>query len=64
MLVTNKQSDTQNLISITDNVKYLGGYLDDKLSWKTHINDLCFKLSKVSGIIFKQRHFVLRSTLR
>ena len=40
MLVTNKQMDTSNfkicsnqtLISITDNVKYLGVHLDDKLS--------------------------------
>ena len=40
MLVTNKKIDTsnlkicinQNLISKTDNVKYLGVYLDDKLS--------------------------------
>ena len=72
MLVTNKQIDisnfkiciNQNLISITDNMKYLGVHLDDKLSWKTHINNLCFKLSKVSGIIFKLRHFVPPSTLR
>ena len=61
MLVTNKQIDTsnfkicinQNLISITENVKYRGVYVDNKLSWKTHINNLCFKLSKVSGIILK-----------
>ena len=71
-LVTNKQIVTsnfkicinQNLISITDNVKYLGVYVDNKLSWKTHINNLCFKLSKVRGIIFTLRHFVPLSTLR
>ena len=74
MLVTNKQIDTsnfkicinQNLIGrpITDNVKYLGVHVDNKLSWKTHINNLCFKLSKLSGIIFNLRHFVPLSTLK
>ena len=72
MLVTNKQIDTtnfkicinQNLIRITNNVKYFGAHLDDKLSWKIHINNLCFKLSKVRGIIFKLRHFIPLSTLR
>ena len=72
MLVINKQIDisnfkicvNQNLINITDNVKYLGIHVDDKLSWKTHINNLCFKLSKLSGIIFKLRHFVPLSSFR
>ena len=45
-------------------MKYLGVHVDNKLSWKTHINNLCFKLSKVSGIIFKVRHFVPLSTLK
>ena len=72
MLVTNKQiyasyfkiCINQNLVGITDNVKYLGVHLDDKLSWKTHINNFCSKLSKVSGIIFKPKHFVPLSTFR
>ena len=72
MLVINEQIDAtnfkicinQSLISITDNVKYLGVHVDYKLSWKTHINNLCHKLSKVSGIIFKLRHFCSTSTLR
>ena len=44
-------------------MKYLGVHVDNKLSWKTYINNFCFKLSKVSGIIFKLRHFAPISTM-
>ena len=34
-------------------IKFLGVYLDDKLSWNYHINDLCNKLAKSIGILYK-----------
>ena len=30
----------------TDNVTYLGVNINDKLSWKPHVRDLCIKLEK------------------
>ena len=42
-----------NLIKKSECVKYLGVYLDNKLSWKTHIDKLCKKVSKVCGMIYK-----------
>ena len=39
-----------------DSYKYLGVYLDDQLNWKKHINFLCEKLSKMSGMFAKLRH--------
>ena len=35
------------------NIKFLGIYLDDKLSWNYHINDLCKKLSKNIGVLYR-----------
>ena len=59
-----KPSINHNLIKQTDNLRYLGVYLDNKLSWKSHIDILRTKLSKICGIIYKLRHYVLLSTLK
>ena len=59
-----KPSINHNLIQQTDNLRYLGIYLDNKLSWKSHIEILSTKLSKICGIIYKLRHYVPLSTLK
>ena len=41
-----------NLIEETDNVKYLGVHVNNKSSWKIHIDMLMRKLSKASGITY------------
>ena len=48
------------LIKQVDSTKYvyLGIKFDSNLTWKSHINDLCLKLSKTVGILSKVRHFV------
>ena len=48
-----------NLIKQTDDIRYLGVYLNNKLSWKSHI-----KVPKICGIIYKLRHYVPLSTLK
>jgi hypothetical protein len=47
----------------SSSVKYLGVYLDEHLSWPTHINDLQVKLRKANGALSKLRHFVPHETL-
>ena len=37
-------------------VKYVGVTFDSNLTWKSHINELCCKLSKTIGIISKLRY--------
>ena len=41
-----KLSIIKNLIEETDNVKYLGVHLDNKLSWKIHVDMLTRKTFK------------------
>ena len=59
-----KLSINHNLIENTESVKYLGVYLDDKLTWNIHIDNLSKKLSKVCGMIYKLRYYVPLSTLK
>ena len=47
-----KLSINHNLIEETDNLKCFGVHLDNKLSWKIHIDMLMRKLSKVCGVIY------------
>ena len=44
-------------------VKFLGVFIDNSLTWKTHINYICKKVSKVIGIIFRSRFFLTEKTL-
>ena len=41
------------LIKQVDSTKYLGKTFDSNLTWKSHINELCLKLSKTVGILSK-----------
>ena len=51
-------------IERADYIQYLGVLLDDKLSWKYHLQKLHKKLSNICGLIFKQRHYVPLSTCK
>ena len=39
-------------------MKYVGVFIDDKLNWQPHIEYLCKKLSKISGMIYKVRKYL------
>ena len=41
----------------SNKIKYLGILLDPTLSWKPHITELCKKLSRGVGMLFKIRNF-------
>ena len=42
-----------NFISSTDNTKFLGIFVDNHLNFKSHVNSICNKTSKVVGLLFR-----------
>ena len=44
-------------ISPEDNLKYLGVLLDNKLSWKPHVQKVKTQLSRAFGILSKLKHY-------
>ena len=45
-------------------INYLGVLLDNKLSWKFHITELCKKLSRGIGLLYKMRKYCKSETLK
>ena len=48
----------KNNIKQVATFKYLGVYLDNKLSWHEHIQNLQTKIAKFTGLVYKIRSFV------
>ena len=44
-----------SLVLPKQQMKFLGVYLNENLYWKSHIDHVCKKISKSSGIIFRAR---------
>ena len=53
--------DNQTLIQ-KQCIKFLGVYIDENLSWKIHINNICKKIAKSVGIIYRSRHLLSPTT--
>ena len=71
-MIVSKKKKTSNLsikinhkdLKQCDTYKYLGVYVDKKLSWKPHIDYICKKISKACGALSKTRHCVGIETLK
>ena len=44
--------------------KFLGLFFDGELSWKYHIAEVTNKISKMSGVLAKARHYLSLKTLQ
>jgi len=44
--------------------KFLGLYIDDEFTWKYHIDQVATKISKMTGIMAKARHYLSQKTLQ
>jgi len=51
------KANINNHISPEDNLKYLGVLLDNKLSWKPHVQKVKTQLSRACGILPKLKHY-------
>ena len=51
-------------ISESPKIKYLGIILDSGLTWKHHINELCKKLGRSLGMLYKTRKLYNENILR
>ena len=51
-------------ISPEDKLKYLGVLLDNKLSWKPHVQKVKTQLSRACGILSKLKHYTKQSVLK
>ena len=67
MIVSNKRSpaDLNFQVKVKNinlekcsSYKYLGVHIDENLKWKTHIDYICEKVSKVCGMFAKLRHCI------
>ena len=71
MIVSKKKKNSNLSIKINhkdlqqcDSYKYLGVYVDKKISWKPHIDYICKKISKACGALSKTRHCIGIETLK
>ena len=53
-----------SVIQQTDNVKFLGMFLDENLTFKEHVAHISCKISRNLGILFRIRDYVPASVLR
>ena len=51
-------------ITLVDKFKFLGVTVDNKLSFKDHISNICSKISRSYSILFKLSHFIPSQTIK
>ena len=49
-------------IELVKYTKFLGVYIDEELSWKHHIDQVVSKISQMTGIMPKMRHYLSLKT--
>ena len=51
-------------IKQVESARLLAVHIDENINWKNHISHVCSKITKLSGILCRGRHYLLRVILR
>ena len=52
-----------NVLEQVDNTKFLGVYIDQHLTWETHVNFITTKISKSVGLLYKAKNYLPSKSL-
>ena len=52
-----------NVLEQVDNTKFLGVYIDQHLTWKTHVNFIAAKISNSVGLLYKAKYYLPSKSL-
>ena len=52
-----------NVLEQADHTKFLGVYIDQHLTWKTHVNFIAAKISKSVGLLYKAKYYLPSKSL-
>ena len=58
LFITKQIIKENNALGQVDNVKFLGVYIDQHLTWKTHVNFFAAKISKSVGLLYKAKCYL------
>jgi len=64
LCIKNRKPQHHHSISPKDNLKYLGVLLENKLSWKPHVQKVKNQLSRACGVLSKLKHYTTQSILK
>ena len=51
-------------IKQVESARLLAVHIDENINWKNHIRHVCSKIAKLSGILCRGRHYLLRVIIR
>ena len=63
LFITKQIIKENNALGQVDNVKFLGVYIDQHLTWKTHVNFIAAKISKSVGLLYKAKCYLPSKSL-
>ena len=61
--ITKQIIKENNALGQVDNIKFLGVYIDQHLTWKTHVNFFAAKISKSVGLLYKAECYLPSKSL-